>query len=416
MKKTLKLDFLALEKYFSWQELSNSKNLTRPKFSRRIVKPVRLYLYGIIAKFYSQPISSKIQCDVLMLHRSENSRKRGLRDHVTKQLRKQGLNVIEAQTENNQTILKNNLFSTPPVKTPLKFLFYASYANYIVENYSPKVILTETNGSDLSPFLKAFLPEGSSLVHVAHCAITDNYRHYSLIDYDYYFLYGKSSFDKLHKRDNLFGSCKAVLTGPYIPHHAAPLPPCDANKNILLFGVNPNMERRPHIQKIYAFIKNLAQKHTDYQLFVKIHPRSETDFWDRAQASCPNIHFIKQGTDMQEALSDISITLGIYTNAVLDAALRNRPSLLVSDDTVDDEFDIEKFFLPRCRNESELQANIEKLLANYPYYVEKTIEFSQYHLAHQDDSVNFIAQCVADIAHNKESFPIEPLHGTIFSN
>jgi len=416
MKKNIKLNFLALEKYFYWQELPNSKASSHPKFSRRFIKPVRILLYGLIAQFFAKPISSDISCDVLILHRSKKTREIGLRNNLIAKLRQRGLNVIETQTEKNKVILKQKLFCPPPLKTPLKFLFYASYAYFIINKFNPKILMSESNGSDFSPFLKAFLPKESSLIHVAHCVTTDNYRHYSLIDYDYYFLYGQSSLDKLHRRNSLFGSSKVVLTGPYIAHQDFELEACSVNKNILLFGVNPNMEKRVHIKKMYAVINDWINQHDDYQLFVKMHPRSKLDFWNEAQSHCSNIHIVKKGTTMQQALSEISLTLGIYTNAVLDAALLNRPSLLVCEEDIKDELDIEQFFLPRSRNESELHSNIEKLLTNYQYYLKQTIEFSQYHLAHQTDSVSYITHCVDDIVHDKESFPIEHLQGTPFSN
>lgn len=418
MKKTsenLNLDFLALKKYFYWQERPNSRVSTHPKFSRRFIKPIRIYLYGLIAKALVKPVSSDASCDVLILHRSQKTRKVGLRNNLISRLRQQGLNVIETQTEKNKFILKKRLLCTPPVKVPISFWFYACYAHYIVKKYNPKIILSESNGSEFSSFLKAFLPEESSLIHIAHCVTTDNYRHYSLIEYDYYFLYGQSSLDKLRRRNTLFGSTKVVLTGPYIAHQGFTLEPRSANKNILLFGVNPNMEKRKHIQKMYDVIKDWINQHNDYQLFVKMHPRSQLDFWKEAQSDCSNIHIVKKGITMQQALSEISLTLGIYTNAVLDAALLNRPSLLVCDEDIEDELDIEHFFLNRCKNTTDLQHNIEKILKNYPYYLKKTTAFAKYHLEHQENSVDFIVQCVDSISHDQEPFPIEHLQGIPFS-
>jgi len=418
MKKTsrnLNLDFLALEKYFYWQELPNSRVSPHPKFSRRFIKPIRIYLYGLISKVLNKTVHSDKSCDVLILHRSKKTKKVGLRNNLIANLRQQGLDVIESQTEKNKTVIKNRLLSPPPVKTPIKFLFYACYAQYIVKKYNPKVILTESNGSDLSPFLKAFLPKKSSLIHVAHCITTNNYRHYSLIDYDYYFLYGRSSLDKLRNRKVLFGSCKAILTGPYIADKNFALKARNANKNILLFGVNPNMEKRPHIQKMYAIIKSWISQHSDYHLFVKMHPRSTLSFWNDAQVTCSNIQIVEKGISMQQALNSISITLGIYTNAVLDAALLNRPSLLVSDNSINDELDIERFFLPRSKDETELHSNIEKILGDYSYYLEQTTAFSFYHLEHQQDSVEYIAACIDTIVHDRDLPNIEDLHGTPFS-
>jgi hypothetical protein len=409
-----KFDFNSLSKYLLWQDISNTSSSTQPKFSRRFIKPARIWLYGLIAKITASNISSDNSCDVLILHRSKKSQKLGLRDTLVKELRNRGLHVIETHIEKNKTILKKCLFSLPEIEIPIKFQFYACYAKLIIQQYNPKTIITDSNGSVLAPFIKILLPEGCNLIHIAHSMTTDNLRHFSLVEFDYYFLYGRSSLDRLRKRDVLFGKSKAVLTGPYLANSDFSLPIIQANKNILLFGVGPNLEKHTRITDMYSVINSWIVSHPDYQLTIKLHPRSSLEYWHRQEQKTKNIQVLSKNTPMTHALQDVSITLSIYTNAVLDAALLNRPSLLVANKETSDELDIEKFFLPRSETADELNERMEEMLENYPYHVQQSKAFITYHLEHQQDSVTFISSCIDSIVHGKEEFPVEELQGQTF--
>jgi len=68
-----------------------------------------------------------------------------------------------------------------------------------------------------------------------------------------------------------------------------------------------------------------------------------------------------------------------------------------------------------CTRNIKDELNIEKILENYSHYLEQTIAFAKYHLEHQQDSIDFITQCVDNIAHNQELFPVEQLQGTPFN-
>jgi hypothetical protein len=274
--------------------------------------------------------------------------------------------------------------------------------------------MTDSNGSALAPFVKMLLPEHSQLIHVAHSMTTDNLRHFSLVEFDYYFLYGRSSLNRLRNRDVLFGNCKGVLTGSFMAHTGISMPAIKANKILLLFGVGPNLEKHTRITDMYTVIRDWASAHPDYQLKIKLHPRSHLDYWHKQEKNLKNIQVLTKNTRMPDALKDVSIALSIYTNAVLDAALLNRPSLLIANDETNDELDIEQFFLPRSKTAEELNLQIKSMSDNYSHHVQQAKAFAKHHLEHQYDSVNYISDCIEAIAHGKEDFPIEPLQGQSF--
>ncbi len=403
------------EDYFFWQNnmrksaLCNKKR--KVKFSKRIIEPIRHYLYSFISLFISRKfITLAVKpCDILFLHASEKSKALQLRDPLIAELRSKGLTVLEDAQQRPSLILKKRLLTRYKYNIPFKHLFIASYIQYIVETYRAKIIITDRNGSVYSTLLKEAVQPYGKLVHMAHCVATDNFARFSMIDYDYYFLYGTSSLDKIMNRQVRYGSTMAVLTGPYFSDKDFNLEKNDAVKNILLFGIYPDLEKKASYQLVYDIVKDWAEKNPEYTLYFKPHPRSHNNYWMNTSKTIKNIVILEATEKLASCLSTISITLSIYTNAVIDSALLNRPSLMVSSENMKDlgdELDLEKFYLPRATNPEQLQANINTVLNDYSHYVEQAKYFAKYHLEYQQDSIEYIANCLVSITNNQEDFPI----------
>ena len=293
-----------------------------------------------------------------------------------------------------KTILKDKLYGIPNHTVPLRLFFYAAYAYRIVEKYQPKIIMTNDNGSAYSPFLRKYANDsGGVVIHVAHSVPTDNYRKFNLIDYDYYFLYGQSSYQKLSNKKTSYGQTNCVLTGPlYLNLQDTHLPPRAPNQSILLFGTGPKLEKSKHVQSLYAKIHQWATLNADYTLYIKNHPRSGENYWNTTPL--PHNIIVTQKETMTTLMSKASLAISIYSNAVIDAALLNRPSIFFNTDKMNDEFEIEKFFLPRVSDPNELQHSIRTILNDYDHYLQKTREFAHYHIARKNDSVDTIASSI----------------------
>ena len=394
--------------YFSWQNKSRQSADGQLKFSKKILEPIRYYLYSLITLFIARKPLKHYSCDILFLHASEKSKALHLRDPLILELNKKGLIVLETAQQRPTTILKKRLLNKYQYPIPFKYLFIASYVQFIVERYQPKIIITDRNGSIYSSFLKEAVQPYGKLVHIAHCVATDNFARFSLIDYDYYFLYGTSSLDKIMQRSVRFGSTKAVLTGSYFAHKDFNLSASRANKNILLFGMYPDLEKKPTYYAIYNTVKQWAKNNSDMTLYFKPHPRSHNDYWQLASHTMDNIIVLEATEKLPQALENIAITLSVYTNAVIDAALLKRPSLLLASEemgSINDELDLEQFYLPKATNPKQLQENINTLLNDYPHYIKQAQAFAQYHLEYQQDSIEYISHCLLSIAHGEEDFP-----------
>jgi len=396
------------EDYFYWQNNMRKSSKGKIKFSKRVIEPLRHYLYSFFSLFIAHQPKIIKQCDILFLHASEKSKALRLRDPLIAELRKNGLTVLEDAQQRPSTILKNRLLTRYKYNIPFKHLFIAGYIQFIVETYRAKIIITDRNGSTYSSLLKEAIQPYGKLVHMAHCVASDNFSRFSMIDYDYYFLYGTSSLNKIMNRQVRYGSTKAVLTGPYFSNKGFNLNKNKGNKNILLFGIYPDLEKKESYQLIYSIIKDWAEQNPEYSLYFKPHPRSHSDYWKNASKIIKNIIILGATEKLISCLDNISITLSIYTNAVIDSALLNRPSLMVCSENMTDlgdELDLEIFYLPRATSPKQLQKNINTMLNNYSHYIEQAQNSAHYHLEYQQDSIEYITRCLLSISNKKEDFP-----------
>jgi hypothetical protein len=338
------------EQYFSWQNKMRKSSVGKIKFSKRVLEPFRYYFFSLITRLIAREPSELKKCDILFLHASEKSKALQIRAPLINELRARGLVVLEDAQQRPSTILKKRLLTHYKYVIPFKYLFISSYIQFIVDTYRAKIIITDRNGSVYSSLLKEAIQPYGKLVHMAHCVATDNFARFSMVDYDYYFLYGTSSLDKIINRQVIYGSSKAVLTGPYFSDKNFKLESNSGSKNIMLFGIYPDLEKKSAYLAIYDMIKEWAIKNPDYYFYFKPHPRSQSTYWQEASEKIDNISLFPATEKLTACLKNISITLSIYTNAVIDAALLNRPSLFVCPHNMEnlgDELDLEKFYLPR---------------------------------------------------------------------
>lgn len=404
------------EDYFYWQNKNRKSSTGKVKFSKRVLEPARYYLYSFISLFIHKSPPQHQHCDILFLHASEKSKALRLRDPLIAELTKTGLVVLEDAQQRSSLILKKRLLVPYKYTAPFKYLFIAAYVQYIVERYRPKIIITDRNGSIYSSFLKEAMQEYGKLVHLAHCVTTNNFARFSMIDYDYYFLYGNSSLDKIVQRSVRYGSTKAVLTGSYFAHKGFSLAENNASKNILLFGIYPALEKKPYYHLLYDMVQQCAKNHPELTFYFKPHPRSHSDYWQTAAQTIDNIIVLDAIEKLTDCLKPVSITLSIYSNAVIDAALLKRPSLLITakdHKDVSDELDLEPFYLPAATDHLQLYNNIMTVLNDYNHYVEQAKHFAQYHLEYQQDSIEYISHCLHSIINGKEDFPVVEINEKI---
>lgn len=355
------------------------------------------FLSWIVLKIY--PETEVEACDILVLSRRENSHK----DNLLVELLSKRYDVKTDFQVKRPQVIKRRLVARVPWLVPASLYLHASYACFLVYKYRPKIIITAANGSVFSPFLRlAMNDSGGCVVHIAHSIPTDNYRTFSLIDVDYYFVYGRSSIDKLKHRENLFGVAKCIETGSWvIDEQLNTLEKKDTNiseKAILLLGSGPNVELREGTERIYKLTIDWVLEHPEFKLYFKPHPRSNCELWARLMSDLKDSSRFEKTNRLDATLSHCYAAIAAFTNAVLDVSLIGIPPLWIATKNDSDEFSYEEFFGKRTFDEKQLSENLTAYIENSDSYKEKTVLFANYHInQHKEGATEFMVKNIEQI-------------------
>lgn len=323
-------------------------------------------------------------CDILLLQ--STPRVIDLqRKHLFKAaLQDKGYRLVETALDNPDRLAATKCYVAPTQAVPLRYYHYLAHAEWLIAKYSPRLLLNDRNGSLFAPFLRSVLNRaGRPLIQLAHATTVERSRRLDMNDYDYYFLFGRSSLEALQRRKLRFGSSTAVLTGSHMIDGAYDLPPADPlQRTLLILGVGPDKEKLAGYQKTYLLLREWAIAHPEYRLLVKAHPRSDVPFWREAATMAPNLAILPRECTLAEALSRASVAINIMSNAAIEAGLAGRPVIFVNASDDRDIFAQERFLGGRQTTSTAMQAAIERIEADYPAAVHYAREFAEYHLAH----------------------------------
>jgi hypothetical protein len=324
-------------------------------------------------------------CDVLILHPSSKSFKLRRKQKLIDKLRSSGVNVKESIALTEQEVIKQKA-CCGPFDSSYLFHCYEGYANWLRKKFNPKIIITDRNGSLLSPFLKSRTPGDPITFHLAHSVLTAQSSRFSMMDFDYYCIYGQSSFEYLKALSYSFGECHLILGGSVLFDKDFCLPSPDSKSPLLFLGMGPEIESTVAGQKIYQLVRDW-QKISGRKLYVRLHQRSEGEFWKAVAQE--GVEILPE-EPFQESAARASLVLAPYTNAVVDAGLLGRPVQLIAFPDEQDFLQVEKFFGPRAYDINGLSKAIDRHLGEFEKSVAASQNFAKFHLEGGSDSVNYI--------------------------
>jgi len=339
-------------------------------------------------------------CDFLLLQSAPKVIKFQRKKLLIEGLRSRGHNLVETALQAPKTILRERLLKRPPHAVPTRYFGIAAYAEWLVEHHQPRVLLNDRNGSLYAPFLRLALNARQRvLVHLAHATTVEGSRRLGMNDYDYYFLFGRSSLEALQARALRFGSSTAVLAGSHMIDDSYLMPPPDPlARTLLVLGVGPDKEKLREYQDTYALLAGWARKHPEYRLLVKRHPRSQVAFWREAAGSADNIELLPDGCTLAEALARASIVVNILSNAVIEAALATRPVLCVDLGGQEDIFQQQRFFGATVTSEAELERRLLDIETEFAQALDNSRAFAEFHLAQGADGLASTLKALESLA------------------
>ena len=345
--------------------------------------------FGLRAKFRLASAVVAAPCDFLLLQSAPKVIAFQRKKLLIEGLRERGHHLVETALQEPKTILRQRLLKRPPYAVPTRYFGIAAYAEWLVEHHQPRILLNDRNGSLYAPFLRLALnARGSLLVHLAHATTVEGSRRLGMNDYDYYFLFGRSSLEALQARKLRFGSSTAVLAGSHMIDQSFDLPPSDPESRVLLvLGVGPDKEKESGYQRTYQLLRDWATQSPDYRVLIKAHPRSQVPFWQEAAGALENVRVLPRECALAEALAQVSVVVNIMSNAVIEAALAGRPVLYVNAGSDRDIFEQERFLGARIDQLPVLSQRIQQIERDRSAALECGKRFAEHHLAHGGDGL-----------------------------
>jgi hypothetical protein len=341
-------------------------------------------LYGLVARFRLERKINQESSDFLLLHSSARMMSLRRKQALIDALNERGYCLIETALPQMPNLLASRKLQRPPYKVPVRYFIYAAHAVWLVQKFQPRILLNDRNGSFYSPFLRLALnAEKHLLVQLAHSTTVEGSRRLGMNDYDYYFLFGRSSLEALKQRKLRFGTCMAVLAGSHLIDESYALPaPDPALKTLLILGIGPDKEKLPVYQATYAMLRDWAERHPEYKVIVKPHPRSYSMFWSDAARAIPNIQVLLSRASLADALKMTSVVVNIVSNAAIEAALTGRPVLFVNCANNTDILCQERFFGTRIGSLADLEYGVRSIEEHYAEACARSTVFAEYHLAY----------------------------------
>lgn len=377
---------MTLNAYFRWQ--ANKRWVATIKYS------VLRYIYSMIAfvmcSFFSKEKPLE-KADVLVLHRSQGFKKIPGLDQRLKDYK-----VVDTHVEKVKGMLSVDKLNAPKFNVPFEFFVYAAYASYLVCKYRPRVVIVTANGAIYTPFLrKAINAADGFLVHIPHSIPTSNYRKFCLCEYDYSFVYGRSSIDSMKAMPVSLGRCVCVCSGSIFIHKKNSVPKVHYEEDdfCVLLGSGPSFESGDMAASIYRDMISWSKSSVGIKVYFKPHPRSDLKLWNLLVKELKAENSTGIFTVMPDC-KGAKFAVAAYTNAVVDVADMSIPVIWMADKCQPDLFRIEEYFLPRAVNLNQLFGRIEAMLSDLNYYQTQANLFREYHLSTIENPVEFISSAI----------------------
>ena len=352
-----------------------------------------MFFKGCLALiFYRKNISEPIECDVLLIHPSLKSYKQGRKKKFINMLKNKGLVVEEFIERKDKDIIFKRQFCKVE-KIPFFFKWDAYHASYILNKYRAKVILTERNGWVIPSFIKKLRGEGSIVVHMAHSIPTGQSSKYNYYDYDFYLLYGESSYVYLSSLNNCFGSCNVLFKGPYFFYSNRKYCRKHVGKSIVFLGSGPDYENNENYIKVCRWVEKLVENNIVDKLYLKGHPRSTDNRWLDFLEKNPEKVSIVSDDNLQDTIDNSVYAVMAYTNAIVDMAYYGVPIIMMGEST--DYFNLDSFYVPWAKNYSDLVSIVSS------EYQQLNAEFISYHVENPINSSQSIVDFVTELTINK---------------
>lgn len=352
----------------------------------------------------------KESCDILVITTCETDYLQTV--SLWKNLKNSGYKIVIVN-DSVKNLVKSVFLSHISKGIPACLVLYASFAQYFIYKYNPKIICVFTHFNVLPSFFRRY--SRAKTIYIPHAVVDSTYL-YSNFDFDYYLVFGDSSMMNIRNNPTKIGHTKIIKVGSPVVRENYNLPRININNNYLFFSTW-TIGKDVELTANFYLMLDWARNHPDYTIFIKQHPNENPSFIETVVKNIANVIVLKKEMDMVSALKDTSIVIINYSTASIEACLMNRPLVIINQFEFNENSDdfrfsdkylyLEKFFPPRAKSIKEIDDRILQIQNNYDFYIEQCRDFTKFHLENLNDSVGKISDVIDNIYNGLEDFTYE---------
>lgn len=341
------------------------------------------------------------QTDVLMLHATPfiGPGKLALSDMIRE---RHGLTVRQHFIGSWKDSLLNRIFSPPEYRVHPLHRLKAGIARYIVRKYQPKVIVVSSEDT-LVPFLRHEAAQtGAKLVNIAHSLVFPTPL-FAMCDYDYYFVYGRSSLEALVANPARYGDTRVVLAGSLELGRYQALPQAlDTARQLTYFSTwLPKRYSRQYLDQFNEIVQ-FVQTHPNWKVVVRLHPLEDGVYWRAQAAKFGNIRLSGPDESIADSVRGSCITVcpAQSTTALDSACLGRLPIILDFVDSTEGCFGAYPELLRRA--DESLGDAVDRNLADLPGQLARMQTLKNNSLEVQGECQTLMSALIAELSQGRE--------------
>ncbi len=283
-----------------------------------------------------------------------------------------------------------------PIDVPHELLMQYSEAAFLLQKYQPKIVLFMQNSGLLPAIIKS-ISDNISTINISH-GITYSDKSFSMFDYDYYFMFGRSSLYFTRKNYRRFGTTKIVLAGsPFISSHIYNMSEGKIGQSIVYFSQWLAPEFSQEIEFSNKIVCEYAFKNKNRKILIKLHPLEDGHFWKNIAATINNIEIINGEESLSLILNKSSLSLIAWSNAAIESTLAARPLVAIDQHGRAEEYLHVRDFFPVVDSVESLESAIKSIESSYTDYIIACRSFVNQHVERTHDAQDFVTNKIMKI-------------------
>lgn len=370
---------------------------------------IKKYAYIFIRKYSKKQIKKQNNVDILFLHMAPERINRT--EKMASSLKEKGM-IVEHKVMDSfyDMFFKRLFFCREGELQDRKYPYLEAYANYLVELYNPKIIITFNESTIFNLYLKKSLNEkGGKIINFAHGIVSkevvlNNDKYY----FDYYFVFGESSLINARNKKT-HGDTKIVKVGSFFMDYQEKPPISSNSKKVLFCSQGDKIDKKVNeINLRNVDILCDWANQNDYEVLFKFHPlEDESIVKSRFKDRTTKFTYLPKNMTMYDAVKESYFVIMSSSNSSLEVALLGRPIVLVnhSKNEVDGiNTELEKYYLKSASNSYELDQNVRETLDKIDFFIDRGEEYVSNHIEVRMKSTDYITKCIMSIFEGKEEF------------